>query len=363
METIRVRLAGRSYAIHLGADVLDHLGRLAGTLDLARRAALITNPTVARLYGARAMAALEGAGFAVALLTVPEGEAEKSLPRAGLLFEALASHRLERRSPIVALGGGVIGDLAGFVAATYLRGLPLIQVPTSLLAQVDSSVGGKVAVNLAAGKNLVGAFHQPALVVTDVATLGTLPEREYAAGLAEVVKYGVIADADLFAYLEANVPRVLERDPGALVHLVGRSCQIKAAVVERDERDEGERAVLNFGHTLGHALEAAAGYGPLLHGEAVAVGMVAAARLSVARGLCARQDLDRLAALLRALGLPTEADLDVGAVLRHVQVDKKVRDGVARFVLTTGIGSVTVAPVSDLSEIADALRSHASPPV
>jgi len=251
----------------------------------------------------------------------------------------------------------VVGDLAGYAAATYLRGLPLIQVPTTLLAQVDSSVGGKVAVNLPEGKNLVGAFHQPSLVVTDLLTLRSLPPRELRAGLAEVVKHGMIADAELFNYLETHLDSILRVEEEPLAFLVARSCAIKARVVERDEREDGMRAILNFGHTVGHALEVTTGYRRLLHGEAVAIGMVVATTLSVNRGLCEEDALRRLRSLLARIGLPTTASVNVASLLKTINYDKKVKDQVIHFVLTKGIGHVTLVTISDPGELTAALAA------
>jgi 3-dehydroquinate synthase len=256
---------------------------------------------------------------------------------------------------VIALGGGVIGDLAGYAAATYLRGLPLIQVPTTLLAQVDSSVGGKTGVNLREGKNLVGAFYQPSLVVADIQTLKSLPPRQLRAGLSEVVKYGMIADSELFGYIESHLDQVLRGEEEPLAFLVARSCAIKAKVVEQDEREEGLRAILNFGHTVGHAIEAATGYRRLLHGEAVAIGMVVATALSVMRGLCAEDDLQRLRSLLRRIGLPTISPIELPTILKSISYDKKIKNNMIYFVLTKGVGHVTVAPISDRHELRRAL--------
>lgn len=347
METVTVNLQDRSYPIYIGADVLPAIGSLSRSLDLSGRGALVTNPVVSSLYSQRVLSSFEEHGIALSLLEVPDGEEFKSLREAGALYEKLLPLGLDRRSPIVALGGGVIGDLVGFVAATFMRGLPLIQVPTSVVAQVDSSVGGKVGVNLPQAKNMVGAFYQPCLVLSDVCGLRTLPAREFRAGLAEVVKYGVIADKVFFEWLEANISTILEGEERVVIHSVKTSCQIKAALVERDERDEGIRAVLNFGHTVGHALEAATGYGKFSHGEAVAIGMAAAARISYQMGLCAEQVAVRLERLLGRIGLPTKLPLDPIDIVKAMSYDKKVRKSLNTFVLTKDIGAVTVAPILD----------------
>jgi 3-dehydroquinate synthase len=302
---------------------------------------------VGSLYSQQASASFERTGISLTLLEVPDGEEFKSLHMAGLLYERLLPLGLDRRSPIVALGGGVVGDLAGFVAATFMRGLPLIQIPTSLLAQVDSSVGGKVGVNLPQAKNMVGAFYQPCLVLSDISLLRTLPAREYRAGLAEVVKYGVIADKGFFGWLEANVPAILEGREEVVIHLVKTSCRIKAAVVQQDERDGGIRGILNFGHTIGHALEAATGYGRFRHGEAVAIGMAAAAWISHQMGLCSGEVPLRLQGLLQRIGLPTSIPIEPDKLIEAIGYDKKVKQSVSYFVLTKDLGSVTVAPILD----------------
>ncbi|HSD52144.1 MAG TPA: 3-dehydroquinate synthase, partial [Candidatus Methylomirabilis sp.] len=273
------------------------------------------------------------------------------------LCRELVGARLDRGSALCGLGGGVIGDLAGFVAAILYRGVPFINLPTTLLAQVDSSVGGKTGVNLPEGKNLVGAFHQPRLVVADVVTLRTLPEREFRSGLAEVVKHGMIADAELFQTLEVNAGRILARVPDSLREIVSRSCAIKAKVVEADEREVGRRAMLNFGHTVGHAVEAALGYGAITHGEAVAHGMLVAATLSVRRGLCPENDAGRLQTLLERFGLLDAAVPSPESLETYMVSDKKARDGVLQFVLTRGVGSVTFAPVFDRDELRKALET------
>ena len=354
---VPVTLGSRSYQIAVGSGLLKQLGELCGELLLSRRVMIVTNPVVGRLYGAKAAASLRRAGFQVGIAEVPAGERAKSLRQAASLYRALLHNRMDRRSAVVALGGGVIGDLAGFAAATFLRGIPLIHVPTTLLAQVDSSVGGKVAVNLPAGKNLVGVFHQPSLVVTDVQTLKSLPSRQIRAGLAEVIKYGMIADRELFAYIETHLDSILRAEEEPMTHLVTRSCAIKADIVEQDEREEGIRAILNFGHTLGHALETVAGYQRLLHGEAIAIGMVVATMLSVNRGLCEREDLNRLRTLLVRIGLPVMASATTASLLQTMRYDKKVRNKVIYFVLTKGIGHAAMAAISDPGELRTAIRA------
>ncbi|MGH7351059.1 MAG: 3-dehydroquinate synthase [Candidatus Methylomirabilales bacterium] len=357
MERVTVNLGDRSYPIYIGAHVLPEVGSLVRPCDLSGRGALITNPVVGQLYGQQVLSSFEERGIALTLLEVPDGEEFKSLTIAAALYEKLLPCGLDRRSPIVALGGGVIGDLAGYVAATFMRGLPLIQIPTSLLAQVDSSVGGKVGLNLPQAKNMVGAFHQPCFVLSDVSLLSTLPPPEFRAGLAEVVKYGVIADKPFFEWLEGNVATILELREEALIHMVRTSCRIKAAIVEQDERDEGIRGVLNFGHTVGHALEAATGYGAFRHGEAVAIGMVAAARISCQVGLCNEEIPARLQALLQRIGLPTALNLKPEQLKETIGYDKKIKNNMSYFVLTKDLGNVTVAPVFDPLEALEGLSA------
>jgi len=289
------------------------------------------------------MASLEAAGFEPVLLTVPAGETSKSLKYVQTCCEQLARHRLERTSFIVALGGGVVGDLAGFVAASYLRGIAFVQVPTTLLAQVDSSVGGKVGVNLPAGKNLVGAFYQPRLVLCDLTSLDTLPNREYRSGLAEVIKYGIIHDSALFDRLEKNLDLLLKKDSSALAAVVARCCEIKAEVVGQDETEGGLRAILNFGHTIGHAIEAISGYGKYLHGEAISIGQVAAAKLSVKLSGLGPDSAERIEALFRRAGLPVRLSLrapEMKCLLGAMRLDKKVSGGEIKFVLAKRIGEV-----------------------
>jgi 3-dehydroquinate synthase len=341
MRTVTVALGKRSYPILVGPGLLSALGRLAAKLELGRRCAVISDLSVARLYAKPALASLRAAGFEPLLITVPPGETTKSLKMVQTCCDLLAHHRLERKSFIVALGGGVVGDLAGFVAAVYLRGIPFLQVPTTLLAQVDSSVGGKVGVNLKAGKNLVGAFYQPRLVLCDLRTLRSLPLRQFRAGLAEVIKYGIIYDARLFARLERDLPRLLRRDSAALADVVARCCQIKADVVRQDETDTGLRAILNFGHTIGHAIENIAGYGKYLHGEAISIGQVAAAKLSAAITGLPPAQVARIEKLFLRAGLPVAVNLSGAARSRlfaAMQLDKKVIAGETQFVLARRIG-------------------------
>ncbi len=343
-NTVHVALGERSYDILIGDGLLSgELTRLSAKLKLGRRCAIITDSTVRPLYGATVRDALAGAGLQASLLTVPAGENSKSLKVSGELYEHLATAQLSRRSFIVALGGGVVGDLAGFIAATYLRGVDFVQAPTTLLAMVDSSVGGKVAINLPQGKNLVGAFYQPRLVLADLALLRSLPEREFRSGMAEVIKYGVIYDAKLFELLEQRLDALMAKDMAQLAPVIARCCEIKADVVSQDERESGLRAILNFGHTVGHAIEAVAGYGGYLHGEAVAIGMLAAARLSQKRGGLGAADVARIESLLRRAGFDlTLPAVPFAKIIAPMRVDKKAVEGKLRFVLARRIGEVFV---------------------
>jgi 3-dehydroquinate synthase len=343
MRIVKVPLGNRSYNIVIGRGLLSGLGAACRKLGLGTRCAIISDSNVAGRYAKLAQRSLARAGFDALLIVVPSGETAKSLKTVQACYDRLARHRLERKSFIVALGGGVTGDLAGFVAATYLRGIPFVQVPTTLLAQVDSSVGGKVGVNLKAGKNLVGAFHQPRQVWCDFDTLRTLPRREFRSGLAEVIKYGIIYDAALFRRLERDLPKLLARDPKVLADVVARCCEIKAEVVGQDETDGGLRAILNFGHTIGHAIEAVSGYGKYLHGEAIAIGQVAAAELSARVAGLPAGDVTRIRNLFKRAGLPVEMKLDAARrkqILSAMKLDKKVSGGEIKFVLARKIGKV-----------------------
>jgi 3-dehydroquinate synthase len=343
VRVVKVALGARSYVIQIGNGLLAGLGKECARLGLGRRCAVISDSNVAPKYAAATQATLSEKAFKPVLIRVPAGETAKSLKTVQRCCDELASHRLERKSFIVALGGGVVGDLAGFVAATYLRGVPFVQVPTTLLAQVDSSVGGKVGVNLKAGKNLVGAFYQPRLVLCDLDTLATLPGREFRAGLAEVIKYGVIYDRSLFARLERDSPRLLARDPATLAAVIARCCEIKAEVVGQDETESGLRAILNFGHTIGHALEAISHYGKYLHGEAIAIGQVAAAKISRRLLGLSAQEVQRIESLFHRAGLPTKLKLSTSQktkLLMAMKLDKKVSSGEITFVLAKRIGQV-----------------------
>ncbi|RMF86173.1 MAG: 3-dehydroquinate synthase [Nitrospinota bacterium] len=357
MRTLRVHLGERSYDIHIDTGLLQRVGRLLAPYELGRNMVVCTDPQLRRLHGEKLLTGLQDSPFQVSFYEVPAGEEQKSLANAARLYDFLIEKQLDRRSPLLAFGGGVIGDLTGFVAATYLRGIPYIQVPTTLLAQVDSSVGGKTAVNHPRGKNLIGAFYQPRVVIIDILTLQTLPRREFLSGLAEVIKYGMIADAELFQLLEREREQILRLDPALLMRIVETCCQIKARVVEADEKEGGLRAILNFGHTIGHALEAASHYGAYTHGEAVAIGMVKATWLAVRLGQCEQEVLERLENLLQAYGLPTQApSISPPAVQQALFLDKKVIDGRLRFVLPERIGQVRIRGDVPMSLVEEVIR-------
>ena len=362
MQTLNVALGERSYPIHIGAGLLARPELIVEKLP-RKKVAIVTNSTIAPLYLAPLKRALEAGGVSVVPITLPDGESHKTWETLNRIFDALLEHRCERSTTLIALGGGVIGDLAGFAAAVYQRGVPYIQVPTTLLAQVDSAVGGKTAINHPLGKNMVGAFYQPLAVVSDTDTLATLPPRELAAGLAEVIKYGLIRDRTFFDWLEGNLARLVKREPEALAYAIERSCANKAEVVARDERESGPRALLNFGHTFGHAIEAGTGYGAWLHGEAIAAGMVLAAKLSQRLGLISAEDARRAGAILAAAGLPVQApELGLERYLELMGHDKKVEGGRIRFVLLKRIGEAFVSdqvPPAALADLLGAGEVHA----
>lgn len=343
MRIVEVPLGTRSYKILIDRNLLKTLGAECAKLNLGQRCAVISDSNVAPKFGKVALLSLKKAGFDPVLITFPAGEAAKSLKSVQSCYDQLAKHRLERKSFIVALGGGVVGDLAGFVAATYLRGIAFVQVPTTLLSQVDSSVGGKVGVNLKAGKNLVGAFYQPRLVLCDLDTLKTLPTREYRSGFAEIIKYGIIYDAALFGDLERDMPKLLKRDVNSLAAVIARSCEIKADVVGQDETESGLRAILNYGHTIGHGLEAISGYGKYLHGEAISIGQVSASELSAQLLGLPREEVERIRNLFKNAGLPVTVSLNASQMKRlfaAMMLDKKVSSGEIKFVLAKNIGKV-----------------------
>ena len=341
---VPVNLGERSYKIHIGAGVLGRLGGLCAGAGLKGKCLVITDENVGDHYAKAVLQSLDAAGFSASLVILPAGEATKCGDRVFSLYSECIAAGLDRHSFIVALGGGVVGDLAGYVAATYLRGIPFVQVPTSLLAMVDSSVGGKTGINLPEGKNLVGAFYQPQLVLADLQTLETLADREYRAGLAEVVKYGIIYDAPFFQLLEENITDLLNAGKVELLaKVVGRCCEIKADVVAQDEREGGLRAILNFGHTVGHAVEKTAGYGEVVHGEGVSIGSVFAARASVERSGLSAAECERIEKIFNALGLPVNAPKYNWSDLRTaLSVDKKTVGGMPKFVLVPEIGKSTI---------------------
>ena len=355
MATLRVELGERSYPIYIAPRLLEQSSPLAQHIK-SKRVCVISNDIVFPLYGERLLAALTD--FQVDYLVLPDGEQEKSLAN----FDRIMSHMLEhghgRDSTLIALGGGVIGDITGFAAACYQRGVDFIQIPTTLLSQVDSSVGGKTAVNHPLGKNMVGAFYQPNAVLIDITSLNTLPAREFAAGMAEVIKYGILGDAEFFAWLEENKAGIKAQEPELLQQVIARCCQCKADIVAEDEKEAGKRALLNLGHTFGHAIEAEQGYGVWLHGEAVAAGMVIASTLSVERGLLLAPELRRIEQLIAYFDLPTTSPSDMGldAYLKHMKRDKKNVAGQLRFVLPTGIGSSEVVgdvTIEELKQLLD----------
>ncbi len=356
MQRIDVNLGTRSYPIFVGAGLIaagaqirDHIG--------SRDVLLVSNVTVAPLYAARLTGALASKRCVEVIL--PDGEVHKTLANVSRMLDVLVANRFARDACVVALGGGVVGDMAGFTAACYQRGIAFFQVPTTLLAQVDSSVGGKTGVNHAGGKNLIGAFHQPGAVFADTDTLQTLPDRELRAGLAEVIKYGLIVDANFFDWLEASAEKLLARDPDALAHAIRRSCEIKAEIVARDEREQGDRALLNLGHTFGHAIESATNYSEWLHGEAVGAGMLLAAETSQRLGWLKRPDVERVEQVLRRFGLRTDVHpLTAATLLDGMRIDKKVAAGRIRLVLLKEIGRSVVTGEYDDAALKETLRAR-----
>ncbi|MBD2154182.1 3-dehydroquinate synthase [Leptolyngbya sp. FACHB-16] len=345
-SVIPVPVPGHAYEVAIAPGGLDHLGHWMQPLKLGKQVLLVSSPPIFKHYGERAIASLTQAGFEVATCLIPPGERFKTPTSLHKIYDAALEHRLERSSTIVALGGGVIGDMAGFAAATWLRGIRFIQVPTSLLAMVDASIGGKTGINHPKGKNLIGAFHQPRLVLIDPDVLKTLPPREFRAGMAEVIKYGIIWDTDLFEQLErqSRLDQFRYLTAELLQTILTRSCQAKADVVSQDEKESGLRAILNYGHTIGHAIESLTGYRLVNHGEAVAIGMVAAGAIAVSCGLWTEEETQRQLALIQKTGLPTQvpAGISIDAILESLQSDKKVEGGKVRFVLPTRIGEAKV---------------------
>lgn len=355
MKIVKVSLGSNSYEIHIASGVLGQTAHQLKAIGLNGKLVIITNPVVKRRYGDRLKQELDQEGFQVTVLSVPDGEEYKSLEMAGRLYHELTESYTERTTPILALGGGVIGDLSGFVAATYLRGVPLIQLPTTLLAQVDSSIGGKVAVNHGQLKNMIGAFYQPELVLSDISTLKTLPPREFVSGMAEVVKYAVIKDAGFFAYLESHFAQISSLDEEVLEEIVFISSQIKAEIVAADEKDTGIRNILNYGHTVGHALESVSDF-ELAHGQSVALGMLVAGRISNRLGLLAKNELIRLKSIIERIGLSTRLpDLEVENIIQAMKHDKKILKGKIRFILPRALGEVVITDEVSLSLVEEIL--------
>ena len=359
-QRVEIDLGERSYAILIGASLLGEAATYAA-LPAASSALIVSNVTVAPLYAQRLQAALQRRFKTIHLVMLPDGEVYKDWATLQLIFDALLQNGCDRKTVLFALGGGVVGDMTGFAAASYMRGVPFVQVPTTLLAQVDSSVGGKTGINHPLGKNMIGAFYQPQLVVCDLEVLATLPNRELSAGLAEVIKYGPIADMVFFDWIETNLDALLDKEPAALAHAIRRSCEIKAWVVAQDERESGLRAILNFGHTFGHAIESGLGYGEWLHGEAVGCGMVMAARLSQRLGLIDQAFVERLTRLIGRAGLAVRAPLlsstdNAGRYLELMRIDKKSEAGEIRFVLISEPGKAALrsAPEALVCEVIDA---------
>jgi 3-dehydroquinate synthase len=345
METISLKLGDRTCRILVGKGLLGSTGKLICENRSGYKFAIITNPKVNSLYGDHVASGLDASGFEQDLFEVADSETAKSLESAKRLYKELSDNNFDRDSCILGLGGGVVGDLAGFVAATYMRGLDLIHIPTTLLAQVDSAIGGKTGLNLPEGKNLVGAFHQPLMVISDIETLKSLPDEDFRSGLAEVIKYGVLSDPELFSKLETGLEDVLSRDEQTLTKIVTTCSTIKARVVEKDERDHGARLMLNYGHTLGHALEAASGYTGYRHGGAVAIGMLFAATVSMKLGLLKENDLHRIETAISSLGLPTLIGkrMETEDILKFMYTDKKTKGGKLRLILPTRIGEAVVS--------------------
>ena len=349
MQRLNIDLGERSYDIILGSEVLTKLGEYLSKVLQPSRIVLVTHPLLFQLYGDKILPGFKDQGWALDVIEVPEGETSKTLKQAEIIYDRLLDLKCDRKSALIAFGGGVIGDLVGFVAATFQRGIPFVQVPTTLLSQVDSSVGGKTAVNHPKGKNIIGAFYQPRLVAADLDTLQSLPAEEFRAGLAEVIKYGVIYDATLFDYLEQNTEKIMRLEKECLMHIIKTSCSLKAKVVEKDERESQYRRILNFGHTLGHAIEALTGYSKFIHGEAVAIGMVYAAKLSHQLGKCPQEIPERIMALVKKCGLPVDLpDLDPQLMIESLYHDKKTINNKIKFILVKGIGKIEI--INDISE-------------
>jgi 3-dehydroquinate synthase len=359
MQTLEVALGDRTYPIHIGSGLISQADLILPYLK-RKNVAIVTNTTIAPLYLANLSQALKSTGVTVVEIILPDGEAYKNSEMLNLIYDALLKNRCERSTTLIALGGGVIGDLTGYAAATYLRGVPFIQIPTTLLSQVDSSVGGKTGINHPLGKNMIGAFYQPKIVLADIDTLQTLPKRELSAGAAEVIKYGLIRDADFFDWLETNIDKLMALDEAVITYAIYRSCKNKAEVVAADEHETGERALLNLGHTFGHAIENAMGYGVWLHGEAVAAGTMLAADLSQRLGWLSADEVERIHALLAASSLPLRAPkLGAEKYLNLMANDKKVENGKIRLVLQQGIGKAVITSDYDVAKLKQTLEAIA----
>jgi len=360
MQTIKINLKENSYQIHIGFGLISKFGQLLRKVVAGNRLVMVTNPAIENLYGTMIKQSLTSGGFEVTVLKVPEGEEQKTLQNASLLYSELSDCHAERNTPIIALGGGVIGDLAGFVAATYLRGVPFIQVPTTLLAQVDSSVGGKVAVDYNKLKNKIGAFYQPKLVVTDIETLHTLPQRDIVNGMAEIIKHAIIWDEKLFDYIETNFNKIIAFDAEVIEELIVKAVKVKAEVIEKDEKDTNMRNILNYGHTIGHAIETLSAF-KFKHGEAVAIGMIAAGKISNKLGMLSPNQLYRIKDIIKKFGLPTMLpEFDIGQLIETMRHDKKVLAGKIRFVLLDSIGKAVVVDEVDLSLVKEVLSDRDS---
>jgi len=358
MKRLNIDLADRSYEILIGRGLLEKAGEWVMAVARPSRIVIITHPSINQLYGEKLSSGFSQANVPIDFIEVPEGEKSKSLEQAEKIYDKLLQWKCDRQTVLVALGGGVVGDLTGFIAATYVRGVSFVQIPTTLLAQVDSSVGGKTAVNHPLGKNMIGVFYQPKLVVVDLDTLKSLPEKEYRAGLAEIIKYGVIEDARLFEFLERQFQDILSHDPKALEHIIATSCAIKARVVEKDERESHYRMVLNFGHTIGHAIESLTGYSTYTHGEAVAIGMVYAAKLSQLTGRCSEDVPPRITGLIKNFGLPTKLpSLKAQDMIQSMYLDKKTAHKKIRFILVKDIGSIEIVDHVTEPHIEEALKN------
>ncbi len=358
MEKVRVNLGDRSYDICIGSNIIGGIGSRVKALKTSPKTAIISNPTVFKLYGNKILSSIKRAGFDVVPVIIPDGEKYKDISIVQKIYGELLKQRLDRKSALIALGGGVIGDITGFVASTYMRGIDYIQIPTTLLAQVDSSVGGKTGVNHKLGKNMIGTFYQPRFVWIDTDTLKTLPKRELLAGLAEVIKYGVIRDQKLFDFLEDNMRKISYLDRNALFHIIKRSCEIKADIVSKDEREAGLRAILNYGHTIGHAIETVTEYKKYLHGEAVAIGMHIEAGIAEMIGFLKIHNVLRIKALIESYGLPSKmpSKTSINALLSSMQLDKKAVAGELKFILPVRIGNVKIQKGMDTDAIREILQ-------